>query len=151
MTELTKYERPTLRPMSNIRREMDRIFNELIPFSWRMDESELGLSEWAPRTDMRETDDQYIIEVDLPGMAKENIHINVKDNILNIEGERKEEVKEERAGYLRSERTFGSFKRSFSLPATVVEDKIKASFKNGVLTVNVPKAEKSKSKNVIID
>jgi len=151
MAELTKYERPTLRPINNLRREMDRIFNELIPFSWRMDESELGLNKWSPRTDLQETDDHYIIEVDLPGMAKENISINIKDNVLTIEGERKEEAKEEGSGYLRSERTFGTFKRSFSLPAAIVEGKIKASFKNGVLTVNVPKAEKSKKKNVTIE
>lgn len=151
MTQLTKYRRSTEQPISNLRREMDRIFNELIPFSWRLDESEVGLTSWSPRTDMMETDDEYVIEADLPGLTKEDITINVQERMLSIEGERKEETSEERGGYLRTERTFGGFKRSFTLPTSVVEDKVKASFKNGVLTIHVPKAEKSKRKTVKIE
>jgi len=151
MAQLTKYDRPSTQPISNLRREMDRIFNELIPFNWRLEEPEMGVSTWSPRTDLMENDDKYVIELDLPGMAKENININVQDNMLTIEGERKDETTEEGSGYLRSERSFGAFKRSFSLPAHVVEDKVKASFKNGVLTVHLPKAEKSKRKKVAID
>jgi len=130
---------------------MDRIFNELIPFSWRLDESEARMNMWSPRTDMMETNDEYIVEVDLPGMNKKDITINVQDNLLSIEGERKEEVTEEHNGYLRNERSFGTFKRAFSLPVSVVEEKVKAAFKNGVLTVNIPKAEKGKRKKVTID
>lgn len=151
MTQLTKYDRPSVEPISNLRREMDRIFNDLIPFSWRLDESEMGLRSWSPRTDMMETDDEYMIEADLPGMAKQDITINVQDRVLTIEGERKHETEEEHNGYLRRERSFGSFERKFSLPASVKEDKIKASFKDGVLTVHIPKAEKSKRKSVKID
>lgn len=151
MAQLTKYERPAMQPISNLRREMDHIFNELIPFSWRFEEPEFELSTWSPTTDMMETDDEYIIESDLPGMSKNDIKINVQGNILTIEGEREKETKEEHNGYLRRERSFGTFKRSFTLPQNVVEDKVKASFKDGVLTVHVPKAEKSKRKTVKID
>lgn len=151
MAQLTKYDRPSTQPISNLRREMDRIFNELIPFNWRLEEPEMGISSWTPRTDMMENDDEYVIQVDLPGMAKDHIDINVHDNMLTIEGERHEESREEGSGYLRSERSFGAFKRSFSLPSHVVGDKVKASFKNGVLTVHLPKAEKSKRKKVTID
>lgn len=151
MKQLTKYQRPSSVPVTNLRREMDRIFNELIPFSWRLDETESELSSWAPSTDMVETDNEYLIEVDLPGVSKKDIHVDCHDNVLTIEGERKKETKEEHNGYLRNERFFGSFKRSIMLPVSIVEDKIKATFKDGVLKVNVPKAEKSKKKSVSID
>jgi HSP20 family protein len=130
---------------------MDRIFNELIPFSWRLDETETGMTAWSPTTDMYETDGEYIVEAELPGLSKKDIQINCQDNVLSIEGARKQDHKEERPGYLRSERSFGAFKRSIILPATIIEDKVKASFKEGVLRVTVPKAEKSKRKTVPIE
>lgn len=151
MKQLTRYEYPSMTPVSNLRREMDRIFNELIPFNWRFDESDTGMGTWTPTTDMMETDNEYLIEVDLPGLTKKDIKINAHDNVLTIEGERKRESKEERPGWLRNERYFGTFKRSIMLPASVVDDKIKATFKDGVLKVTVPKAEKSKRKSVPIE
>lgn len=150
MKQLTKYQ-PTAAPVNNLRREMDRIFNELIPFSWRFEDSEAALSTWTPTTDMYETDGEYIVEVELPGLTKKDIQINCQDNILSIEGERKQETKEEHPGYLRSERSYGSFKRSIMLPASIIEDKVKATFKEGVLRVTIPKAEKSKRKSVPIE
>ena len=150
MKQLRRYE-PSTAPVSNLRREMDRIFNELIPYSWRLDETEAGMTTWAPTTDMFETDGEYIVEVELPGLAKKDIQINCQDNVLSIEGEREKAHKEERPGYLRSERSFGAFKRSIILPASIVEDKVKAAFKDGILRVTVPKAEKSKRKEVPID
>ena len=149
MKQLTRY--PSTTPVSNLRREMDRIFNELIPFSWRLDESETNLGSWTPTTDMMETDNEYVIEVDLPGLTKKDIQINAHDNVLTIQGERKKESKEEKPGYLRNERYFGTFKRSIMLPASIMDEKIKATFKDGVLKINVPKAEKSKRKSVPIE
>jgi HSP20 family protein len=130
---------------------MDRIFNELIPFSWRLDETDKSMAMWTPTTDMFETDGEYIVEVELPGLSKKDINISCQDNVLSIDGERKQEQKEERPGYLRSERSFGAFKRSIILPTSIVEDKVKASFKEGILRVTVPKAEKSKRKEVPIE
>ena len=149
MKQLTRY--PSTTPVNNLRREMDRIFNELIPFSWRLDESEANMGTWTPTTDMMETDNEYVIEVDLPGLTKKDIQINAHDNVLTIEGERKKESKEEKPGYLRNERYFGTFKRSIMLPASIMDEKIKATFKDGVLKINVPKAEKSKRKSVPIE
>ena len=149
MKQLTRY--PSTTPVNNLRREMDRIFNELIPFSWRLDESETNLGTWTPTTDMMETDNEYVIKVDLPGLTKKDIQINAHDNVLTIEGERRKESKEEKAGYLRNERYFGTFKRSIMLPASIMDENIKASFKDGVLKINVPKAEKSKRKSVPIE
>lgn len=150
MKQLTRYQ-PTTAPVNNLRREMDRIFNELIPFSWRLDETDQSMTTWTPTTDMFETDGEYIVEAELPGLNKKNINISCQDNVLTIEGERKQEHKEERPGYLRSERSFGTFKRSIILPTSIVEDKVKASFNEGILRVTVPKAEKSKKKSVPID
>lgn len=150
MKQLTRYQYPSV-PVSNLRREMDRIFNELIPFSWRFDDTEQGMELWTPTIDMMESDNEYMIEVDLPGLTKKDITINCHDNVLTIEGERKKEEKKEQPGYLRSERYFGTFKRSIMLPASIVDDKIKATFKDGILKVNIPKAEKSKRKTVSID
>jgi len=150
MKQLTKHRYPNA-PVTNLRREMDRIFNELIPFSWRLDEGESEVGMWAPTTDMIETDNEYVVEVDLPGLSKDDITINCQDNVLTIEGERKRESKEEHKGYLRNERYFGTFKRAIMLPASILDDKIKATFKDGVLRVTVPKAEKSKRKTVDID
>lgn len=149
MKQLSRY--PSTTPVNNLRREMDRIFNELIPFSWRLDESETNLGTWTPTTDMMETDNEYVIKVDLPGLTKKDIQINAHDNVLTIEGERRKESKEEKAGYLRNERYFGTFKRSIMLPASIMDENIKASFKDGVLKINVPKAEKSKRKSVPIE
>lgn len=151
MKQLTRYQYPTTTPVSNLRREMDRIFNELIPFSWRLEDTESNVGMWSPTIDMMESDEEYLIEADLPGLSKKDIQINCHDNVLTIEGERKLEDKEERKGYLRNERYFGSFKRSIMLPASISDDKIKATFKDGVLKINVPKAEKSKRKTVKID
>ena len=137
--------------VSDLRREMDRIFNDLIPFSWRFDDTEPEIGLWAPKADMVETDNEYRVDVDLPGLTKKDIQINYHDNVLTIEGERKEEKKEKKEGYLRNERYFGSFKRSFMLPAAITDNKIKATFKEGVLHVNIPKAEKSKRKTVTIE
>lgn len=150
MKQLSKYQSTTA-PVNNLRREMDRIFNELIPFSWRLDDVETTMSTWIPTTDMFETAGEYIVEVELPGLSKKDIQINCQDNVLSIEGERKQEKKEEHPGYLRSERSYGNFKRSIMLPTSILEDKVKATFKDGVLKVMVPKAEKSKRKSVPIE
>ncbi len=151
MKYLTRYQPETRSQVSNLRKEMDRIFNELIPFSWRMEESDPEMGSWRPTIDMMETDNEYLIEVDLPGLSKDDIQINYHDNMLTIEGERQKEDKEERSGYLRSERYFGSFRRSIMLPASIVEDKIKATCENGELKIHIPKAEKSKRKSVTIE
>lgn len=139
------------RSISNLRNEMDRIFNDLMPYRWSLEDSEMETGIWAPVADLSETDDSYLIETELPGLNKKDINITYQDKMLTIEGERKKEKEEETNGYLRSERYFGTFKRSFVLPAAIREDKIKANFKEGVLKVTIPKAEKSKRKTVTIE
>ncbi|SMO63224.1 Hsp20/alpha crystallin family protein [Fodinibius sediminis] len=148
MSKLTRYsEFPVI---ESIRRDMDRIFDDLIPSAWRMDKDEKALGLWAPRTDMSETDDEYVVTVDLPGISKKEIEVNYQNNRLTISGERKKEEKEEKKDFIRKERYEGRFLRSFTLPTKVKDDDIKASFQDGVLTVHVPKAEVSKQKKVTI-
>ncbi|WP_456432237.1 Hsp20/alpha crystallin family protein [Nitratifractor sp.] len=97
--------------------------------------------DFAPAVNTREADDAYYIEVDLPGVKKEDISIDVKDNVLTISGERK--IEEERKGddFYRVESVYGKFERSFTLPEDVDADKIEAEAKDGVLTVRIPKAQ----------
>ncbi|NOZ03421.1 MAG: Hsp20/alpha crystallin family protein [FCB group bacterium] len=118
-------------------------------FGDMLEDSYVGRT-WVPAVDIQEDNDNYIVHADLPGMSKKDIHINVKDNILSIEGERKYEHEDKKDNFHRIERSYGTFKRSFRLPEEVRADKITAKFKDGVLTINLPKAEEVKSKAIEI-
>ncbi|WP_456428861.1 Hsp20/alpha crystallin family protein [Nitratifractor sp.] len=97
--------------------------------------------DFVPAVNTRETDDAYYIEVDLPGVKKEDINIDVKDNVLTISGERKIEEERKEDDFYRVESVYGTFERSFTLPEDVDVDKIEAEAKDGVLTVKIPKAQ----------
>ncbi len=103
-----------------------------------------------PSVDIFEEKDDIVLKTELPGMTKDDIEINLTDNMITLSGEKKREEKMEEKNYYRLERSYGSFKRSFTLPAEVQSDKAKASFKNGVLEVRVPKTEEAKKKAVKI-
>ena len=113
----------------------------------REDETDL-LGSWSPAVDIFDKGAEVVIHAELPGMNKKDIDVRVENNILTICGkkERAEEVKEE--GHFRSERTYGSFSRSFSLPSTVEFTKIGADYKDGVLTLRLPKAEEAKPRQI---
>jgi HSP20 family protein len=108
------------------------------------------MSSWAPAVDIYETDKEISMKAELPGMQEKDIDIKVEDNVLSISGERRmeKEIKEE--NYHRIERAYGSFNRSFTLPRTVDRDAIKAAYKDGVLTVTLPKKEEVKPKQIKI-
>ncbi|MGF1669646.1 MAG: Hsp20/alpha crystallin family protein [Balneolaceae bacterium] len=137
--------------IDTMRREMDRFFDDLVPFSWRKENGGRMIDSWSPNTDLTEDDDKFIVKMDIPGMNKDNIEVNYQDNRLIITGERKEEEEEEKKDFIRKERYHGSFYRSFTLPKAIKEDQIKAKFKEGVLTVNLPKTEISKPKTVKVE
>ncbi len=140
-----------LRPFESLRREVDRLFDDFAGGIWR---SPFGRSfldiEPALRTqsvmtaipavDVTETDKAYEIAAELPGMDEKNIEVKFADGVLIIKGEKREEKEEKNKDYYLSERSFGSFQRSFQVPSGVDTDKIDASFKNGVLTVTLPKS-----------
>lgn len=149
MRSLIRYDEPSA--IDVLRREMDHLFDDLIPFSWRRGNGEKLVSSWNPLADLVETDDAFHVKVDLPGMTKQDITVNYQDGRLTISGEREKEAKEKEEGYIRRERIHGTFFKSLTLPADVKEGDIKASFKDGVLHVNLPKKEPKKAKAVHIE
>ena len=116
--------------------DLDRFFEDQWP---GLSESDIG-NFFAPRVDIKEADNHYEITAELPGVAKEDIHVHVKDGILTLEAEASQEDKEEREGkVIRQERRYGKYLRSFNLGSDVHEEDIKASFKDGVLKLQAPK------------
>lgn len=133
----------------DIQNEINKIFNSVMaPFS--SEESELR-GTWTPSVDISETEDELIVSADLPGLNKEDIKVNVQNNVLTFSGERKQETKSEGSNYHRLERSYGFFSRSFTLPATVKTDEIKAAYKDGVLRLTLPKAEEAKPRQIAVD
>lgn len=148
MSTLTRY-RP-ITPMRNVRREIDRIFGDFFPTFGEEGEGEIFSPMWTPRMDLSETEGEFLVKMDLPGIDKDQVSVNVEDSMLTVKGERQEEKKEEKENYLRMERSYGNFYRSIPLPETAKVNQVKAAFKNGVLTVHIPKAEQSKPLKVEI-
>lgn len=110
----------------------------------------LGNDNWLPAVDIRETDEQFVFTAELPGLAKDDVTITIEDKVLTIAGERSFEAKEENDNFHRIERAYGTFSRSFSLPHDVDQEKVAANFKNGLLTVAVPKTEATKPRQIEI-
>ena len=137
-------------PLETFRREMDRLFDDFgrgffsssFPRSF-FDTAPFGRGEqgWmtTPHADVAETDKGYEIAAELPGMDEKNIEVKVANGVLSIKGEKQEEKEEKDKDYHMRERSFGSFQRSFQVPDGVDLDKIECSFKNGLLTVTLPK------------
>ena len=139
-------------PMNDFMRmqnEMNRYFNGIAP-SKKTDE-DYESAVWSPKVDITEDADKYVLMFDIPGVAKEQVKMNYADNTLKISGERKSHEEKEDLTCHRIERVHGKFYRSFDFPTMVNAENISASFKDGVLTVTVPKAEEVKPKNIEIN
>jgi HSP20 family protein len=109
----------------------------------------LGLNrDWAPPVDVTESDDAIVVKAELPGMKTEDIELSVQGNMLTISGQKREEFEDKRDSFHRVERRYGSFRRDIPLPAEVTGDKVEATYRDGVLTVTMPKAEQAKSKRI---
>jgi HSP20 family protein len=106
---------------------------------------------WAPRVDVNDTEKEIIVDVELPGIDKKDVKVEVKDNTLVISGERKSEKKTEETNCCVSERHYGKFERSFALSDEITTDKIAAQYKNGVLTLTLPKTEKVLPKEITVE
>jgi HSP20 family protein len=134
--------------MRRVAEDMDRVFESFgfgrgrfAPRLWsdlpeRFGEPELAI--WAPEIEVFEQEGQYVVRVDLPGLKKEDVRVEVTDNALIVEGERRKEQEEQREGFYRSERSYGRFSRAVPLPEGVDTENVKAEFKNGVLEVKLP-------------
>ena len=138
-----------IRNMTNFQDEMNRLFNEF--FTPTPDRNEAGVFPWNPLVDIAETKDDIIVKAEIPGMKKDDIKVVIQDNVLTLKGEKQEEKQEKDKQYHRVERSYGSFERSFSLPVSVQVDQAKADYKEGVLTITLPKAEETKPKEVSVN
>ena len=107
-----------------------------------------SFGNWYPPVDIYEDDDEVVLKAELPGMKKEDIDVRVENNILTLHGQRKREKEDKENGYFRSERAYGTFSRSFTLQTTVDVKKISASYKDGILTVQLPRLEETKPKQI---
>jgi len=127
----------------------DRFFDDtFFPATWFNEGS--GLSNWKPVVDIYDHEEKIVIKAELPGVDKKDIHVDVKDGVLTLSGERsyENEVKEDK--YHRKERAFGKFHRSFTLPDGLDPDKIEADYKDGILKIDIPKPEEKKPKKISI-
>lgn len=132
-------------PMSRI---FDEAFNDFLAPVRSTDES-LG-SDWIPPVDILEDDTRLVFTAEMPGLDRESVEITLEDQVLSLRGERKFERDEEKDNYHRIERAYGTFSRSFRLPTNVDTNAAKASFDNGVLTIELPKSEEAKPKKLEI-
>lgn len=146
MTSLTR----STRNVSDLQREIDRVFGRFFPSRSRDENGTSSQPVWAPRMDLIETDNAYRIHLDVPGIDKDDLKINYQDNQLTVSGERPSPQSGNNEEFVRVERSFGSFYRSFSLPKTVNADRIQATYEHGVLTISVPKAEEVKPRQIEI-
>lgn len=141
MTKLTP-------PVFGLRREIDKLFEDTFG---NVGLPTLGTSSWLPAVDVKETNDALVFELEMPGVAEDKMEITCDNGVLAISGEKSSVRKEGEDGKWHIvERSFGSFRRSFQLPTNVQEDKIQASLNNGVLRVEVPKAEQAKPKKIAV-
>ena len=124
--------------------DVDRFFNRFDREDWNNDLT------WRPAVDVTEKEDGYLVHAELPGLNKDDVKISFENNVLTLSGEKKLEHEENKDNYHRVERAYGKFERSFRLPEGVNAEAIKASYKNGVLTVDIPKSEKAKPKEIEI-
>jgi HSP20 family protein len=141
--KLTAYERPTLGWPSfgrliNLNDTLDRLF-------------ETPLQAWAPALDVHEDKDKFTVTLELPGLKREDISVQIEDGSLVITGERKEETVSEGTEVHRRERYYGKFARALTLPVAVAADQVKANYKDGVLAITLPKAEEAKPKSIDVN
>ncbi len=150
---LTRHQRPELAwpgfgRLSSLRDELDRLFES--PWTELARTSQL-LSGWTPALDVHEDKDNFVVQAELPGMKREEIDVSLHDGVLSISGERKMEKKYEEAEVYRTERFFGKFQRTVTLPTPVATDKVKAQYKDGVLAITLPKTEAAKPKQIDVN
>ena len=138
------------RNMSTLQDRINRVFDETASSSRDYD-VEVNQCDWRPVVDIYDTEKGIVINAELPGVTKDTITLDVKENILTLKGERKSDEEVKKENYYRMERCFGTFERAFTLPATVDPAKITANFKDGILKIEIPKPEEKKPRQVTIN
>jgi len=138
------------RNVATLQDRINRLFEDSFPRSGDIDE-DISMCEWKPSVDIYETEEGIVIKAELPGVNKEDVSVEVKNNILTLKGERFVDKEIDEDKYYRRERCFGTFHRTFTLQDTVLPDKIKAKFRNGVLEIEVPKPEEEKPRQISVN
>jgi HSP20 family protein len=133
----------------SFQQEMNRIFHEFT-HGGNGDETSLGTRTWMPLMDLYETDEGFVLKAELPGIQKDDLHIDVHDRTLTIRGERKAETEIPEDRYHRRERSYGSFQRVLTLPTPIDADKVQAHVHDGVLELRLPKHETAKPKRIAV-
>jgi HSP20 family protein len=145
MNSITRWDR--FRNQPTLQEQVNKLFES----SFASNAGQSALTSWAPPVDIYETENELVLKVDLPEISDKDLDVRIENNMLTIRGERKFESEVKQDNYLRVERSYGSFSRTFGLPNTVNTEAIKAEYKNGVLTVSLPKRAESKPKQVKIN
>jgi len=133
------------RNLDSLPNEIDKFFGDFGLDFWNTD------SVWNPSVDIAESNDGFEVKAEIPGLNKDDIKISFEDEMLKLSGERKFEDEKKEKNYHRIERRYGKFERAFYLPKNVKTENIKAKYKDGILTVNIPKSEEAKSKEIEIN
>lgn len=138
----------------SLQREMNKLFDDFfggMEFSMPQVFEEEQLSQFQPKVDLKETDKDIVLTIEVPGMSQKDIEMSVSDNMLTIAGEKKEEREENVKGYYRMERKYGAFQRSIPLPCEINKEQAEAEFKHGVITVTLPKTKQATSQTRKVD
>jgi HSP20 family protein len=146
MRTMNRFEQH-FRGATTLQEQINRMFGDVVGGA----HEESNLTPWAPAVDIYETEHELVVKADLPDVNPQELDIRVENNILTIRGERKFENKVSEENYLRVERAYGPFSRSFSLANSVKSDAIKADYQNGVLTLSIPKREEAKPKQIKVN
>lgn len=141
---LIKYD--PFRELRSLQDEMNRLFMTSMPRGFGQED--LASGGWAPNVDIYESENEIVLEAELPGMKRDDFEVSIENNTITLKGERSFEKKDERDNYHRVERAYGSFTRSFSLPRSVSADGTIADFKDGILRVSLPKKEEAKARKI---
>ncbi|HEX9155817.1 MAG TPA: Hsp20/alpha crystallin family protein [Nitrospira sp.] len=134
------------RELEDMSERLNRVFTR--PALRPSGKEALTVADWMPTVDISETDAEYLIKAELPEVKKEDVKVTVEEGVLTLQGERRQEKEEKGKKYHRVERSYGSFVRSFTLPESVDEAGVKAEYKDGVLSLHLPKSEKVKPKAI---
>lgn len=138
------------RNMVTLQDRINRMFDDAFSRSGEREE-EAVIADWRPSVDIYDNASAIVIKTELPGVSKEDVSVEVTENVLTLKGERKIEKEEADGIYYRKERLYGKFQRSFTLPVETDAEKIKASYRDGVLILEVPKPEEKKPKQIAIN
>lgn len=137
------------RGLFGLHAEMGRMFNDL--FASPSEPTDETVNRWSPSVDIAETDSGFEVRAELPGVKQDDVNVSVRDNVLTLRGEKRQEETDEGKNYRRVERHYGSFQRAFTLPPNVNPEAITANYRDGVLTLTVPKAEEAQPKEIPIE